>query len=68
VQLELNKLNMDLLTRSDIYNKEGQLNPLIDAKNKELAEAERAVIAARDNVSQLEDDLRKSGAPVGWAR
>jgi hypothetical protein len=68
IQLELNKLNMDLLTRSDIYNKEGQLNPLIDAKNKELAEAERAVIAARDNVSLLEDDLRKSGAPVGWAR
>jgi len=68
VQLELNKLNMDLLTRSDIYNKEGQLNPLIDAKNKELAEAEKAVIAARENVSLLEDDLRKSGAPVGWAR
>jgi hypothetical protein len=68
VQLELNKLNMDLLTRSDIYNKEGQLNPLIDAKNKELAESEKAVIAARSKLTQLEDDLSRSGAPVGWAR
>ena len=41
LQLELNKLNMDLLTRSDIYNREGQLNPLIDAKNKELAEGRK---------------------------
>jgi hypothetical protein len=68
VQLELNKLNMDLLTRSDIFNKEGQLNPLIDAKNKELAESEKAVISAREKLTQLEDDLSRSGAPVGWAR
>jgi hypothetical protein len=68
VQLELNKLNMDLMTRSDIFNREGQFAPLIDAKNKELADAEKSVIAAREKVSQLEDDLRRSGAPVGWAR
>ena len=68
VQLELNKLNMDLLTRSDIYNREGQLNPLIDAKNKELAASEKSVNDARDSVTQLEDDLRRSGAPVGWSR
>ena len=68
VQLELNKLNLDLLTRSDIYNREGQLNPLIDAKNKELAESEKAVNEAHDNVTQLEDALSRSGSPVGWAR
>jgi len=68
VQLELNKLNMDLLTRSDIYNREGQLNPLIDAKNKELAASEKALEDARQKVTQLEDELRRSGAPIGWSR
>jgi len=68
VQLELNKLNMDLLTRSDIYNREGQLNPLIDAKNKELAASEKALEDARKGVTQLEDELRRSGAPIGWSR
>ena len=68
VQTELNKLNLDLLTRSDIFNREMQLAPLIEAKNKELADAEKDLAAARDKVSQLETDLRKSGAPSGWAR
>jgi hypothetical protein len=67
-QLELNKLNMDLMNRSDIFNKENQLNPLIDAKNKELAAAEKAVVDARAKVTQLEDELRRSGAPIGWSR
>ena len=68
VQVELNKLNLDLLTRSDIFNREGQLAPLIEAKNKELADAEKDLSAAREKVTQLETDLRKSGAPSGWAR
>jgi hypothetical protein len=68
VQLELNKLNMDLMNRSDIFNKENQLNPLIDAKNKELAASEKAIIDARQKVTQLEDELRRSGAPIGWSR
>ena len=68
IQLELNKLNMDLLTRSDIFNREGQLTPLINDKNKELAEAEKAVNEARENVTKLEDALSRSGSPSGWAR
>jgi hypothetical protein len=68
LQLELNKLNLDLLTRSDIFNREGQINPLIDAKNKELADAEKSLNAAREKVTQLETDLRRSGSPSGWAR
>jgi hypothetical protein len=68
VQLELNKLNLDLLTRSDIFNREGQINPLIDAKNLELADSEKSLNAAREKVSQLENDLRRSGSPSGWSR
>jgi hypothetical protein len=68
LKLELNKLNMDMLTRDDIYNKEGQLGPKITLKNAELAAAEKDADKARQKVAQLEDDLRKSGSPVGWSR
>jgi hypothetical protein len=68
VQLELNKLNMDFLTRSDIYNREGQLKPLIDAKNEELAASEKAANDAREKLDRLEIDLRRSGSPIGWSR
>jgi hypothetical protein len=68
LQLDLNKLNSDLLTRSDIFNKEGQLIPAIDAKNKELTTSEKAVEDAKQKLMQLENDLRRSGSPIGWSR
>jgi hypothetical protein len=68
LKLELSKLNMDLLTRDDIYNKEGQLVPKIAAKNTELAAAEKDADKSRKKVTQLEDDLRRSGSPIGWSR
>jgi len=68
LQLELNQLNMDLMNRSDIFNKENQLNPLIDSKNKDLAASEKAIIDARQKVTELEGELRRSGAPIGWSR
>jgi len=68
LQVELNQLNLDLLTRSDIFNREGQLAPLIEAKNKELAASEKAVIDANQKVTDLEKQLRQSGAPIGWSR
>ena len=68
LQVELNQLNLDLLTRSDIFNREGQLAPLIDAKNKELAASEKAIIEANQKVTDLEKLLRQAGAPIGWSR
>jgi len=68
LKLELSKLNMDLLTRDDIYNKEGQLGPKLAAKNAELATAEKDADKFRKKVTQLEDDLRRSGSPAGWSR
>ena len=68
LQVELNQLNLDLLTRSDIFNREGQLAPLINAKNKELAESEKAVIDANQKITDLDRQLRQSGAPIGWSR
>jgi hypothetical protein len=68
LQLELNRLNTDLLTRSDIYNRENVLGPQITAKNLELAGAEKDADQARAKVTKLEDDLRHAGAPIGWSR
>jgi hypothetical protein len=68
LQLELDQLNTDLLIKSDIFNKEGQIVPLINAKNEELAKSEKALEQARQKVTQLEDELRRSGAPAGWSR
>jgi hypothetical protein len=59
---------MDLLTRSDIYNREGVIGPQITAKKMELGAAETEAEQARKNVAQLEDDLRRAGGPPGWAR
>jgi len=35
---------------------------------KELDSAQKDVVNARQNISELEDDLRRSGGPPGWAR
>jgi len=67
-QLELNQLNMDLLTKRDSFNPEADILPKIAAKNAELAKAEKDAAQANEKVKQLEDDLRRSGAPAGWAR
>jgi len=68
LELDLKQLNMDFLTRSDLFNKEGVLGPLLNAKNVELGKAEMEAERARQKVLQLEDELRRSGAPAGWAR
>ncbi len=67
-QLELNKLNTEFLTRSDIYDREQQLGPKVNAKRSELAIAQSDVDRAREKLAQLEEDLRRAGGPPGWAR
>ena len=68
LQLEYNRLNMDMLTRDDIYNKEGQLGPKLALKKTELETAGKDADKAHKKVTQLEDDLRRSGSPIGWSR
>jgi len=68
VELELNQLNKDFLTRSDIYNREGVIGPQLEAKRNELTVAQTQADRAREKVAQLEEDLRRSGGPPGWAR
>lgn len=65
-QLELNAANRDYLTRS--YDPDGRGPAAIAAATKRLDDTNKALDAARGKVSQLEEDLRRAGAPAGWAR
>jgi hypothetical protein len=68
IQLELNQANHDLLTRSDIYNREAVIGAQIKGLNDEM-ESERAKSAkAQGQLDQLEEELRKSNGLPGWAR
>jgi hypothetical protein len=65
---ELTELNNQLLTRSDIYNREGQLTPMITAKQDEIAQTRQALVEANQALQQLQTELRQAGLPAGWAR
>ena len=65
-QLELNSANRDYLTRS--FDPDGRgLTAIASAKQK-LTDANTAVTNAKAKLAQLEEDLRRAGAPAGWAR
>ena len=61
-------LNMQVLRQSDVYNREYRLNAEIAAGQAELDNARRDADQARQKIADLEDDLRRAGAPSGWAR
>jgi hypothetical protein len=62
----LNSANRDYLTRS--YDPDGRGLTAISAATQKLDDANKAVAAGRAKLAQLEDDLRRAGAPAGWAR
>jgi hypothetical protein len=68
LELKLKDLNAQLLNRSDIYNKENVLGQQITATEKELAAAKKAAAEAKQKLTNLDEELRKSGGPAGWAR
>lgn len=68
VELKLKDLNTKLLTRTDIYDRENRLAPEITATQKELDDARKNAERAKQKVTDLEDELRKSGGLPGWSR
>ena len=68
LDLKVKELNTQLLNRSDIYNKENRLGPEIADTQKQLDDARNEAVQAKQKLSDLEDELRKSGGPPGWAR
>jgi hypothetical protein len=65
-QLELNNANRDYMTRS--YDPDGRGLNAIAAARQKLADANTAVSSSRSKLAQLEEDLRRAGAPAGWGR
>jgi hypothetical protein len=65
-QLELNAANRDYLTRA--YDPDGRGPTAIGAATAKLDASKKNVEQARTNLAALEEELRRSGAPAGWAR
>lgn len=68
LELRVKDLNTGLLTRSDIYNRENVLGVQITDSQKQLDAANKDADQAKQKVADLEEELRKSGGPAGWAR
>lgn len=68
LELKVNQLSMQLLNRSDIYNREYRIGPEIGKAQAELDAARKEAAAAKQKIADLEEDLRRSGGPPGWAR
>ena len=68
LDLRLKGLNTQLLQQSDIYNRENRIGAETTAAQQAMEEARRDLEQARKKVTDLEDDLRRSGGPAGWAR
>jgi hypothetical protein len=68
LDLRLKDLNTQFLRQSDIYNRETRVGLELATTQKELDEARRQADAAKQKLTDLEDELRKSGGPAGWAR
>jgi hypothetical protein len=68
LDLKIKDLNTQLLRQSDIYNRENRLGPEITDAQKQLDEARKQVDLAKKKITDLEDELRRSGGPAGWSR
>jgi len=65
-QLDLNAANLDVLTRA--FDPDGRGPAAVSAATKRLEDANKKVVGARAKLNLLEEELRRSGAPAGWAR
>jgi hypothetical protein len=68
LDLRVKDLNTQLLRQSDVYNRENRIGPEMAAAQKELDDARKEAAAAQQKITDLEDELRKSGGPAGWSR
>ncbi len=68
LDLKVKDLNTQLLRQSDVYNREYRLGPEITDAQKQLDDARKEVDQAKKKTTDLEDELRRSGGPPGWAR
>src|SRR2546427_1087849 len=68
LDLKIKDLNTQLLRQSDVYNRKNRLGPEITEAQKQLDAALKEVDQAKKKITDLEDELRRSGGPPGWSR
>jgi len=68
LDLRMKGLNTQLLQQSDIYNRENRIGAETTATQAALENARKELEQAKKKVTDLEDELRRSGGPAGWAR
>ena len=68
LELGLNELNRQLLSQSDMYNREARLLPQIQTTQENLEAARDDVDAATHAIADLRTALRRAGAPAAWGR
>ena len=68
LDLRLKELNTQLLQQSDIYNRENRIGAETTATQKAMDDARKELDQAKKKIADLEEELRKSGGPPGWAR
>jgi chromosome segregation ATPase len=68
LDLRIKDLNKQMLQLSSFYNREYRMGPELTTAQSELEAAKKDADQARQKLSDLEDELRRSGGPAGWAR
>ena len=65
LQVALNQARLDSLLKTDGYR---ETRLAAERRKRELDSAQKEVVNARKNISQLEEELRRSGGLPAWAR
>jgi hypothetical protein len=68
IQNKQNQAHVDYLTKTDLYNRELRLATEINGLNKEMQQQQTRADNDHKKIEELEDELRRSGGPPGWAR
>ena len=68
LELRLNELNRQLLSQSDMYNREARLLPQIQTTQENLEAARDDIDTANQAIADLRTALRRAGAPAAWGR
>jgi hypothetical protein len=68
LEIQRNEINLQILRQSNLYNRENVLRTQLNTLETELATVRKTVEAARLKISDLEEELRRSGGHPGWAR
>ena len=68
LELQLNQAKRDYMEKTSLYNREMVLAAEMNNLQSELDKGKADVERLKQQLAQMEDDLRRSGGPAGWAR